>query len=295
MHDVAVIAWSDVVAPAAGALLTGAAALPAALLGAPGWIVLPMGVAGACVAVVGRRVRALTAEVAKADRAAHERADQLAAASHDLRSPLAMVSAAAELLLTEGPGPLTPTQQRFLRTVVDQSAHAVQIADDNLVQARLEAGAYELRRTMTDLSALVRETVTGLRPLAQRRDQHIITQLPAVPVRALVDAPLLRRAVVNLATNAMRFTTYGGLIVLRVLDNETSVVICVTDDGIGMSREERERLFRPFVSGSTLGDGTGLGLVLTRRIAEAHGGRILVDTSPRRGTTMMLRLPRERA
>ncbi|WP_143172364.1 sensor histidine kinase [Pseudonocardia thermophila] len=289
------IAWSDVVAPAAGALLTGAAALPAALLGAPGWIVLPMGVAGACVAVVGRRVRALTAEVAKADRAAHERADQLAAASHDLRSPLAMVSAAAELLLTEGPGPLTPTQQRFLRTVVDQSAHAVQIADDNLVQARLEAGAYELRRTMTDLSALVRETVTGLRPLAQRRDQHIITQLPAVPVRALVDAPLLRRAVVNLATNAMRFTTYGGLIVLRVLDNETSVVICVTDDGIGMSREERERLFRPFVSGSTLGDGTGLGLVLTRRIAEAHGGRILVDTSPRRGTTMMLRLPRERA
>lgn len=295
MHDVAVIAWSDVVAPAAGALLTGAAALPAALLGAPGWIVLPMGMAGACVAVVGRRVRALTAEVAKADRAAHERADQLAAASHDLRSPLAMVSAAAELLLTEGPGPLTPTQQRFLRTVVDQSAHAVQIADDNLVQARLEAGAYELRRTMTDLSALVRETVTGLRPLAQRRDQHIITQLPAVPVRALVDAPLLRRAVVNLATNAMRFTTYGGLIVLRVLDNETSVVICVTDDGIGMSREERERLFRPFVSGSTLGDGTGLGLVLTRRIAEAHGGRILVDTSPRRGTTMMLRLPRERA
>jgi len=295
VHDVAVIAWSDVVAPAAGALLTGAAALPAALLGAPGWIVLPMGVAGACVAVVGRRVRALTAEVAKADRAAHERADQLAAASHDLRSPLAMVSAAAELLLTEGPGPLTPTQQRFLRTVVDQSAHAVQIADDNLVQARLEAGAYELRRTMTDLSALVRETVTGLRPLAQRRDQHIITQLPAVPVRALVDAPLLRRAVVNLATNAMRFTTYGGLIVLRVLDNETSVVICVTDDGIGMSREERERLFRPFVSGSTLGDGTGLGLVLTRRIAEAHGGRILVDTSPRRGTTMMLRLPRERA
>ncbi len=104
----------------------------------------------------------------------------------------------------------------------------------------------------------------------------------------------MTRAIVNLSTNAMRFTANGGMVVLRVIDNDDSAVISVTDDGAGMTPQAREKLFRPFVSGAPLADGTGLGLVLTRQIALLHGGRLLVDTTPRRGTTIMLRLPHRR-
>ncbi|MGH8920494.1 MAG: sensor histidine kinase, partial [Actinomycetes bacterium] len=265
----------------------------------PGWgvplaIVLP-----AAVAVVGfergdREARALGAELAVARGRADERAELVAAVSHDVRTPLAMVKVAADLLVQGTPGEINDVQRRFLRTISDQSDQAVAIAEDLLVQARIEAGRFSARFTSVDLNQVVTDTVRGLRPLAEQRDQRIVTDLPQLAPLIELDERLIRRAIVNLCTNAMRFTTQGGLVVVRLLDNDDSAVICITDDGAGMTRDAREKLFKPFVSGSPLADGTGLGLVLTKQIAQLHGGKLLIDTKPHQGTTVMLRLPHRR-
>lgn len=284
------------------AVVVAAACVPGLLLVRPlglGWalpvgIVLPVAAAVAGLVVASRRNRVLAEEVAQARAKAAERADLVAAVSHDVRTPLAMVKVAADLLVIGGPGEINDMQRRFLTTISDQSDQAVAIADDLLVQAKIEAGRFSTSFGPVDLNVVVGDTVRGLRPMAEQREQRIVTDLPQLAPLITVDERLVRRAIVNLATNAMRFTSRGGLVVVRLLDNDDSAVLCITDDGAGMTREERERLFRPFVSGSTLADGTGLGLVLTRQIALLHGGKLLIDTKPQQGTTMMLRLPHRR-
>lgn len=276
-----------------------AAVVPGVLLAAGsglGWgvpvaVVVPAAVALAGFVASDRRARVLAAELAVAMRRAEERAELVAAVSHDVRTPLAMVKVAADLLVQGTPGELNEVQRRFLRTISDQSDQAVAIAEDLLVQARIEAGRFSARLASVDLNKVVSDTVRGLRPLAEQREQRIVTDLPQLSPLITLDERLIRRAIVNLCTNAMRFTTKGGLVVVRLLDNDDSAVVCVTDDGAGMTREAREKLFRPFVTGAILADGTGLGLVLTKQIAQLHGGKLLIDTKPQQGTTIMLRLP----
>lgn len=277
------------------------AALPGPLLAGPlgpfwaaGAVVLPAGVAALAVRAAGWRSAALAAELAEARRTAAARADLVAAVSHDVRTPLAMVKVAADLLLQGTPGEVNERQRRFLTTISDQTDQTIAIAEDLLVQARIEAGMPVARPARVDLNRVVADAVRGLRPLAEQRDQRITVDLPRLPPVVTADERLIARAIVNLSTNAMRFTANGGMVVVRVIANDDSAVISVTDDGAGMTPEAREKLFRPFASGAPLADGTGLGLVLTRQIALLHGGRLLVDTTPRRGTTIMLRLPHGR-
>ena len=284
------LAWVAAVACAAlpGPLLVG-------VIG-PGWAlpaaaVPPTIVAALAVRAFDRRSAALAADLGETRRTATARADLVAAVSHDVRTPLAMVKVAADLLLQGSPGELNERQRRFLTTISDQTDQTIAIAEDLLVQARIDAGMFAARLAPVDLNRVVANTVRGLRPLAEQRDQRITVDLPRLPPLITVDERLITRAIVNLSTNAMRFTANGGMVVVRVIDNDDSAVISVTDDGAGMTPEAREKLFRPFVSGSPLADGTGLGLVLTRQIALLHGGRLLVDTTPQRGTTIMLRLP----
>jgi two-component system, OmpR family, sensor kinase len=262
--------------------------------GAPLTIVLPAAAAVVAFERSDRRARRLSAEMAVVQQRADERADLVAAVSHDVRTPLAMVRIAADLLIQGGPGEINDRQRRFLTTISDQSQQAIAIAEDLLTQAKIEAGRFSARFEPADLNRVVTETVRGLRPMAEQRDQRIVTDLPQLPPLITVDERLIRRAIVNLSTNAMRFTTKGGMIVVRLLANDDSAVICVTDDGAGMTQEAREKLFRPFASGSTLADGTGLGLVLTKQIALLHGGKLLVDTKPQQGTTIMMRIPHRR-
>ncbi|HEX6342470.1 HAMP domain-containing sensor histidine kinase [Umezawaea sp.] len=257
-------------------------------------VLLPTAVAALALRESDRRAAALAGELDEVRRTATARADLVAAVSHDVRTPLAMVKVAADLLLQGTPGEVNERQRRFLTTISDQTDQTIAIAEDLLVQARIEAGVFAARLAEVDLNRVVADAVRGLRPLAEQRDQRITVDLPRLPPVVTADERLITRAIVNLSTNAMRFTANGGMVVLRVISNDDSAVISVTDDGAGMTPRAREKLFRPFVSGSPLADGTGLGLVLTRQIALLHGGRLLVDTSPRRGTTIMLRLPHRR-
>jgi signal transduction histidine kinase len=236
-----------------------------------------------------------SAEIKRLRKVVEVRADRINALSHEIRTPLAMIKGASDLLLEGNPGPLTPQQATFLNTISQNCEHTILLAEDLLIQARLEAGLFKIRLEPVDLIQLVRQTVKNLEPLAAERRQLIKLDYPQVIERSYTDPRLIRQALTNLITNACRYTSIGGHIFVSLSDNEHGIILSVTDDGAGMSSEARQKLFQKFTSGRPLGDGTGLGLVIAKQIVELHGGLILVDTSLGRGTTILFTLPRWRA
>lgn len=233
-------------------------------------------------------------EIARLKRLTEVRSDQVAALSHEIRTPLAMIKGAVDLLLEGNPGPLTAQQLIFLKTISQNGEHMISLAEDLLVQARIQAGLFKLHLELADLKEVVRQAVEQSRFLTEERGQQYIADYPQVIARIYVDAHLILQALNNLLLNASRHTSYGGHIFISLAENDEGVVISVTDDGAGMSREERLNLFKRFNSGHPLGDGTGLGLVITKQIVELHGGQIMVDTTLGRGTTVLFTLPRWR-
>jgi signal transduction histidine kinase len=182
-------------------------------------------------------------------------------------------------------------QQKFLQVVDNQSTQVISLCESLLLQAKIEAGLFTLRPEKTDVAVIVRDVVAAMRSLCEQRSQRITLDTPQVMPRILADPMLLTQAMTNLLSNASRFTTTGGSIDVRVMVVDSGVAVYVTDDGAGMTRAERERLFQRFATGRPLVDGTGLGLVITKIIIELHGGEILVHTASTRGTTFLLTLP----
>ncbi|HIQ05826.1 MAG TPA: HAMP domain-containing histidine kinase [Anaerolineae bacterium] len=252
----------------------------------------------AFLATIGLLIRVLSldtrqrAEIARLRRVAEMRGDRMSALSHEVRTPLAIIKGAAELLLDNKPGPLTPQQRTFLETIAQNCERVITLAEDLLVQARIEAGLFKLNLQPVDVKALTRQVVRNMRLLVAEKGQTITIDYPQVVPRIQADPRLLVQALTNLLYNASRYTSQGGHIYISVAENDESLVISVTDDGAGMSAEERRKLFQKFASGQPLGDGTGLGLVIVKLIVELHGGRILVDTSLGQGTTFLFTLPK---
>jgi two-component system OmpR family sensor kinase len=268
-----------------------------ALVAAGGWAVATAAVgglaggAGLAVAGVRRAAADQRAELVRLGELVDRRAEQVTALSHELRTPLSMIKGAVDLLVEGTPGPLTPAQERFLTVVDRQCAHVIGLCESLLIQAKIEAGLFTPRLEQVDVSVVARDVVTAMRPLCAERGQRITLDTPQVTPRIAADPMLLAQALTNLLSNAARFTSAGGAIDVRVAVIDTGIAVYVTDDGAGMTREERRRLFHRFATGRPLADGTGLGLVITKTIIELHGGFIMVDTTSMRGTTFLFTLP----
>ncbi|MDW8804925.1 HAMP domain-containing sensor histidine kinase [Streptomyces scabiei] len=260
------------------------------------WLsVAALGGAGAAALSTFLRMRgaaaARIAELGQLERLVERRAEQVTALSHELRTPLSMVKGAVDLLREGTPGPLTAAQERLLQVADHQSTQVISLCESLLIQAKIEAGLFTPRMEKVDVSVLVRDVVTAMRPLCAQREQRISLDVPQVMPRIPADPMLLTQALTNLLSNAGRFTTTGGSIDVRVALIDTGVAVYVTDDGAGMTRDERHRLFHRFATGRPLADGTGLGLVITKTVVELHGGEIMVHTASSRGTTFLLTLP----
>jgi two-component system, OmpR family, sensor kinase len=250
-----------------------------------------LGGAAGAVLVLRRGAGRMRAELAALELMVQSRADQVNALSHELRTPLSMIKGAVDLLREGTPGPLTEAQEKFLQVVDNQSTQVISLCESLLLQAKIEAGLFTLRPEKTDVAVIVRDVTAAMRSLCEQRNQRITLDTPQVMPRILADPMLLTQAMTNLLSNASRFTTTGGSIDVRVMVVDSGVAVYVTDDGAGMTRTERERLFQRFATGRPLLDGTGLGLVITKIIIELHGGEILVHTASTRGTTFLLTLP----
>lgn len=233
-------------------------------------------------------------QLLEATRTARQRSEVVWAVGHELRNPLTMINASASILLSRDPGELTEMQDRFVTTVEQQARQGIAICEDILAQARIETGTYRPVPSRTDLVALVRETGTAMESILEQRQQRLFYQLPRLMEPVSLDARAVRQALTNLLLNASRHSAPGSTVELKVLDNDSAVVLQVVDSGDGMTAEEREHLFEPFRSGAVSEDGVGLGLSITKQLVEANGGRMMVDTRQLAGTAFMVTFPRAR-
>ncbi|MBC7291553.1 MAG: HAMP domain-containing histidine kinase, partial [Actinotalea sp.] len=204
---------------------------------------------------------------------AKERAQRTSVLSHEIRTPLALVKGAGELLAEETPGPLNDRQRQFLATITQNVQQVIDMAEDLLVEARMEATLFDVHLTTTDLRVLVRQTVRELRRL---HSVPILLDSRGAPLMVPVDRNLMRQAIWNLVNNAARHAGEGVSITVRLVGGDETVLLSVSDDGSGMTPQERAALFTPFATGSTRRPGAGLGMMITQRIVELHGGRMFV-------------------
>ncbi|WP_431030857.1 sensor histidine kinase [Plantibacter sp. RU18] len=259
---------------------------------------LPVGAYLACAAALmlagvaldrlWRTYRADRARLLKLDELDTRRADQAAVLSHEIRTPLAVIQGAAELLAEQSAGPLTAKQSIFVNRIVDNAVHMHTFSEQLLTRARLEAGLFSIDRALVDLRILFRNVVEEL---SQISTATIVLDAPGAPVRAMVDAQMIRQVLTNLVNNAASSESAPGRVEVRIVPGEDEVMISVSDGGTGMTDAQRERLFRRFSSGRPLGNGTGIGLFISQQFVELHDGRIYVDTITGKGTTMMFTLP----
>ncbi|HEY6762539.1 MAG TPA: ATP-binding protein [Baekduia sp.] len=215
----------------------------------------------------------------------------VATASHELRSPLTSIKGFVELL--RAGDSLDDRQREFLDIVLVSTNRLVDLVNDLLDVARLEAGRVEVHRRPVDVGEVLDDVVTLLRGRIQSKDQHVNVDVAPDTPRVLADATRLRQMLTNLVTNAHLYTDDGGTLTLRAGRHAAGVRIEVADTGRGMSPAELEHVFERFSrgAGSTGTPGTGLGLSIVKSLVDLHGGTIDVASTLGEGTTFAITLP----
>lgn len=237
-----------------------------------------------------QRLRELSASLAEADR----RKDEfLATLAHELRNPLAPVRAAASLLTIPQ---LPPQRIGWAAEVIQrQVGQMAKLLDDLLDVARITRGKLTINREAVALSDVVEAAVESARPLMEERNHELKVELPSGGPSVRVDRVRISQILVNLLTNAARYTPEGGRIGLRAEVAGSEVVLSVSDNGAGLSHEELSRVFSMFGqghAGSRTEGGLGIGLALSRSLAQLHGGELTAfSEGPGHGSVFELRLP----
>ncbi|MGI8715190.1 MAG: sensor histidine kinase [Solirubrobacteraceae bacterium] len=225
------------------------------------------------------------------ERATEAKSRFVANMSHELRTPLNAVIGFAELMQAGRAGRLTKTQHEYLGIVRAGGDHLLSLINEALDLATVEAGEMRLRPEVVQPSQVARHCVTGLRPLADEREVRIELESEQLDV-ALLDPGRLRQVILNYLSNAIKFSHVGGRVTLRIAHEDDRLTLAVTDEGIGITPEDQQRVFEEFVQLSERSaTGSGLGLAVTRRIVEAHGGEVAVRSRRGEGSTFTAWFP----
>jgi signal transduction histidine kinase len=222
----------------------------------------------------------------------------LASMSHELRTPLNAIIGFTGTLLMRLPGPLNAEQEKQLKTVQTGGRHLLALINDLLDLAKIEAGKVELTLVPCTCQDVIEEVASTLRPLAEAKGLQFVVEMPAQPLVVRTDRRALSQIILNLASNAIKFTERGSVRIClspRETGAAREAEIAVEDTGIGIQREDGERLFAAFAQIDTArrDEGTGLGLHLSRKLADLLGGRIAFRSDPGKGSTFTLTLAQE--
>jgi signal transduction histidine kinase/CheY-like chemotaxis protein len=217
----------------------------------------------------------------------------LANMSHELRTPLNAILGFSGLLTEQIGESLTERQQRFLHNIEEAGQHLLELINDVLDLSKVEAGKLELRPEIMAVDVLLEPVCAAARAAAQAKG--VVFEVESQSSEALLlDPTRVRQVLFNLASNAVKFTPSGGSVLLRSSLDGADLLIDVTDTGIGIPADARDRVFgvfERFHEGRVAAEGTGLGLALTKRLVERMGGSIGFESEDGRGTTFHVRLP----
>ena len=239
----------------------------------------------------------LDLEKRSAQEANRMKSEFLANMSHELRTPLNAIMGFAKLMAYGKVGPVSAQHQEFLEDILRSSNHLLQLINDVLDLAKVEAGKMEFHPEPIDLPQVVSEVRDILRAIAASKQIEIDSAIDPACTGLTLDPAKLKQVLYNYLSNALKFTTNNGRVFIRVRPEGADLFRAeVEDTGVGIRPDDLRNLFTEFrqldSSASKKYQGTGLGLALTKRIVEAQGGRVGVDSSLGRGSTFFVVLPR---
>ena len=248
--------------------------------------------------VVNEQLRAanekLRARQAELERAMGARSRFYASMSHELRTPINAVLGYTTLMLDQIYGPLTTRQADSLRRVEKAAKHLLELVNDVLDLSKIEAGRIELQVEPVAFPALIEDLFVSVRPLADENGTELSCQHDGEAHTIATDPRRVRQIVLNLLSNAIKFGSGKPVQVSSARLDDGGIEILVRDHGIGIAPEHRNRIFEEFVQiARTDEQGTGLGLPISRRLAEFLGGSLTVESELGTGSTFRLALPAE--
>ncbi|MEW6084048.1 MAG: response regulator [Chloroflexota bacterium] len=241
-----------------------------------------------------QRVAARTAELKRALKIKDE---FLANVSHELRTPLNSIIGLSESLSDEVIGSLNDKQKNYINTISESGRHLLDLINEVLDLAKIEAGQMRLNRSSVEIRAVAQASLRLINQLAQEKGQVIQLDLQGQLDFIHADERRLKQMLVNLLSNAVKFTPRGGTVGLEVSESQEDNVVKFTvwDTGIGIAEEDLTNLFRPFVQLESDLDrqaaGTGLGLALVAQMARLHGGSVSVESELGKGSRFSISLP----
>mgnify|MGYP003339124139 FL=1 len=220
------------------------------------------------------------------------KAEFLAHVSHELRTPMASIQEGTHLLLDEIPGPLQAEQRTTLRIMADSSRRLINLISTILDLSKMEAGMMEYRIVPTDLKRIADISINKMRLLADSKHVQLLVEDPGGRMWVKADAPRIEQVLDNLLSNALKFSPEGGIVKVQMTpDSQAGILeVAVTDAGPGIAAEDLPHIFERFYQGrfkaKHASAGSGLGLALVKRVVEAHGGRIWIESEVGKGTTV---------
>jgi two-component system cell cycle sensor histidine kinase PleC len=234
-----------------------------------------------------------------AERANRIKSEFLANMSHELRTPLNAVIGFSDMLRREMLGPLSPKYREYADDINKSGQHLLDLINDLLDTARIEAGKMEMHDEPVRMDSLVNEALRLCRPVSLDVKHRFELHIPSPAPVLLADHRCLKQVLVNLIGNAVKFTPDGGRITVTIGVGEDAVSVAVADTGIGIPRERIDDLGTPFsqieAGMSRRHGGSGMGLFISKAFVEKHGGSMAISSDgPGCGTTVTVTLPASR-
>lgn len=241
------------------------------------------------------RTKQLTAALEQVQKISKAKSEFISAVSHELRTPLTSIKGYAALLIAGKIGELPAQVKERLEKINNHSDNLVKMINDLLDISRIESGRSEMTFQEIPVASLITNVQDLLTPQINEKKLHFVVDMANGCPAVCLDKHQIERVFINLIGNAVKFTPTQGTITVKVTHDDERISVSVSDTGIGMKQEDVEKLFTEFYrvdnSINQTVKGSGLGLVLSKKIIEAHGGKIWVESQIQRGTTFYFTLP----
>ena len=215
----------------------------------------------------------------------------MAHVSHDLRTPLNAVIGFSDVLLQGSYGPLNEKQGRYMQNIYQSGKHLLELINDILDLARLEAGKIELSLADTDLARVIEASFSLFEEEARKRGIHLSLSIGSLTPKVRADERRLRQVLFNLISNAIKFASDEGSVGIKAGSLDGGTLVEVWDTGMGIPYEKHDLIFEEYIHYGGQKEGSGLGLAITKQLVELHGGKVWVESVEGKGSSFFFTIP----